>query len=131
MECVSLQSMITTAISFNSAPRLGEKKGPDVSFPFFFKKRGMTRLAPFFCAKFGAVKRVSIGITVMAVLLTLQGCSPTAADSGYFGKTDPPKGQTLRYISGPEVQSIDPQIGTGQNEGRIYMALFEGLVIYD
>jgi oligopeptide transport system substrate-binding protein len=91
----------------------------------------MTRLAPFFCANFGAVKRAIIGITVMVVLLTLQGCSPTAADSGYFGKTDPPPGQTLRYISGPEVQSIDPQVGTGQNEGRIYMALFEGLVIYD
>ena len=46
----------------------------------------MTRLAPFFCANFGAVKLAIIGITVMAVLLTLQGCSPTAADSGYFGK---------------------------------------------
>jgi oligopeptide transport system substrate-binding protein len=77
------------------------------------------------------VKLGIIGITVMAVLLTLQGCSPTAADSGYFGKTDPPPGQTLRYITGPEPQSLDPQIGTGLSEARIYMALFEGLVIYD
>jgi oligopeptide transport system substrate-binding protein len=70
-------------------------------------------------------------IAVMAAGLALQGCASSSADSGYFGKTDPPKGQTLRYISGPEVQSIDPQIGTGQNEARVYMALFEGLVIYD
>ena len=69
-------------------------------------------------------------ILVLAAL-TLQGCSPTAADSGYFGKTDPPAGQTLRYITGAEPQSIDPQVGVGLSEARIYMALFEGLVIYD
>ena len=37
----------------------------------------------------------------------------------------------MRYITGAEPQSLDPQIGVSQSEGRIYMALFEGLVIYD
>jgi len=77
------------------------------------------------------VRLAFIGITVITVILTLQGCSLSTADSGYFGKTDPPAGQTLRYITGAEPQSLDPQIGTGLSEARIYMALFEGLVIYD
>src|SRR5688572_19122215 len=91
----------------------------------------MTRLTPFFCANFGAVKSVIGTFTILVVVLALQGCTPTAADSGYFGKTDPPPGQTLRYITGAEPQSLDPQIGTGLSEARIYMALYEGLVIYD
>ncbi|MDQ3320982.1 MAG: ABC transporter substrate-binding protein [Acidobacteriota bacterium] len=37
----------------------------------------------------------------------------------------------MRYISGPEPESLDPQVGTGQVEQRIYLALFEGLVEYD
>ncbi len=37
----------------------------------------------------------------------------------------------MRYISGPEPESLDPQIGTGQVEQRIYVALYEGLVEYD
>ena len=37
----------------------------------------------------------------------------------------------MRYVSGPEPESLDPQIGTGQVEQRIYVALFEGLVEYD
>src|SRR3989440_626145 len=38
--------------------------------------------------------------------------------------------RSLRYITGPEPESLDPQIGTGQPEARIYMALYEGLVEY-
>ena len=49
----------------------------------------------------------------------------------YFGKTEPPEGQVLRYISGSEPESLDPQIGTGQPEARIHMALFDGLTEYD
>ena len=127
---MSLPSTTTTAISFSSALP-SAKKGATRVIPLFPEKKGNYTSGPFFCANFGAVKLGIIGITVMAVLLTLQGCSPTSADSGYFGKTDPPPGQTLRYITGPEPQSLDPQIGTGLSEARIYMALYEGLVIYD
>jgi len=77
------------------------------------------------------VKSALIVVAGIAAGLALQGCISSSADSGYFGKTDPPPGQVFRYISGPEVQSLDPPVGTGQNEGRVYMALYEGLVIYD
>lgn len=55
----------------------------------------------------------------------------TSARSRYFGKTSPPSTNVLRYISGSEPESLDPQIGTGQPEARVYMALYEGLVEYD
>jgi ABC-type oligopeptide transport system substrate-binding subunit len=55
----------------------------------------------------------------------------SSARSQYFGKTVPPGGNTLRYISGSEPESLDPQIGTGQPEARVYMSLYEGLVEYD
>jgi oligopeptide transport system substrate-binding protein len=49
----------------------------------------------------------------------------------YFGSVQPPAGQVLRYISGGEPQTLDPQIGTGQPEARIYVALFDGLTDLD
>src|SRR5262245_43668737 len=54
-------------------------------------------------------------------------CSPVSSESPYFGSTEPPEGQRMRYVSGSEPESLDPQIGTGQPEARIYLALFEGL----
>ena len=50
--------------------------------------------------------------------------------SEYFGKAEPPAGQELRYISGSEPESLDPQVSTGQPEARIYLALYEGLTEY-
>ncbi len=67
---------------------------------------------------------------VVLASLLIAGCSGVAADSDYFGRVTPPEGQTLRYISGSEPQSMDPQIGTGQPEARIYLALFDALVEY-
>jgi oligopeptide transport system substrate-binding protein len=58
-------------------------------------------------------------------------CSAPSADERYFGKVVPPEGQVLRYISGSEPESLDPQVGTGQPEARIYMALFDGLTEYE
>lgn len=58
------------------------------------------------------------------------GCAATAK-SRYFGQTAPPANNVLRYISGSEPESFDPQITNGQPEARIHMAMFEGLVEYD
>ena len=58
-------------------------------------------------------------------------CANPSADPRYFGATRPPDGQVLRYITGPEPESLDPQLGSGQPETRIYMALFDGLTEYD
>jgi ABC-type oligopeptide transport system substrate-binding subunit len=68
---------------------------------------------------------------VAAVAFAAAGCTSAASQAPYFGKVDPPAGQRLRYISGSEPESLDPQVGTGQPEARIYLALFEGLTSYD
>ncbi len=57
-------------------------------------------------------------------------CRRAGAESIYFGEVEPPENQTLRYISGSEPESLDPQIPTGQPEARVLMAFFEGLVEY-
>ena len=73
-------------------------------------------------------------LTVTAVasaIVCLSGCAAPSADAEFFGKVEPPDGQVLRYISGSEPSALDPQVGTGQPETRIHMALFEGLTDYD
>ncbi len=59
----------------------------------------------------------------------MSGCT-SSAGSRYFGKVQPPAGNVLHYISGPEPETLDPQLPDGQPEARIHMALFEGLVEY-
>ncbi|HMF55211.1 MAG TPA: peptide ABC transporter substrate-binding protein [Pyrinomonadaceae bacterium] len=59
------------------------------------------------------------------------GCAVSAKNQTYFGKVATPAANELRYVTGSEPESLDPQIGTGQPEARIYMALFEGLTEYD
>ncbi len=58
------------------------------------------------------------------------GCS-SSASSRYFGKTAAPKDNILRYVSGSEPESLDPQVPDGQPEARIYLALYDGLLDYD
>ena len=67
---------------------------------------------------------------ITALALLLNACARGGPRPTYFGKTVPPGGEVLRYITGPEPESLDPQTGTGQPEARIYMALYEGLVEY-
>ncbi|MDD4933672.1 MAG: peptide ABC transporter substrate-binding protein [Methylacidiphilaceae bacterium] len=43
----------------------------------------------------------------------------------------PPRSERLVVINGPEPESLDPHIITGQPEGRICKALFEGLTTED
>src|SRR5947208_997301 len=59
------------------------------------------------------------------------GCAVSAGSESFFGKTDPPAENILRYVSGSEPESLDPQIPNNQSEARICMALFEGLAEYD
>jgi oligopeptide transport system substrate-binding protein len=69
-------------------------------------------------------------LVMCAVAAAAAGCGPLSAGGEYFGQVTPPDGQVLRYISGSEPESLDPQLGTGQPEARIYAALFEGLTTY-
>ena len=64
---------------------------------------------------------------VMAVVAATAAACGVSSESPYFGAVDPPEGQQLRYISGPEPESIDPPQTSGQPEARIILALFDGL----
>lgn len=68
-------------------------------------------------------------IFVFILAVFIAGCS-TTAKSKYFGKTEPPTANVLRYVSGSEPETLDPQLPDGQPEARIFLALFEGLVEY-
>lgn len=71
-----------------------------------------------------------LAATLLSLALIAAGCSASAAKGEFFGKIEPPSGQTLRYISGSEPESLDPQLSSGQPEARIHMALYDGLVEY-
>src|SRR5713226_981406 len=67
---------------------------------------------------------------MLSLALISAGCS-ASANNGFFGATNPPRENVLRYVSGSEPESLDPQIPPQQNEARICMALYEGLAEYD
>jgi len=72
---------------------------------------------------------IRFGIVSLLLCCFVAGCR-TSADNRYFGHTEPPPTNVLRYISGPEPETLDPQLPDGQPEARIFMALYEGLVEY-
>ena len=75
-------------------------------------------------------KTVRLLCLIVAFSLLAAGCATQVNRSEFFGKIDPPEGQMLRYITGPEPETLDPQMSTGQPEARIDIALYEGLVEY-
>ncbi len=79
-----------------------------------------------------AVLAKSLTLVAALFLLTLAnaGCT-TSANSAFFGATNPPRENVLRYVSGSEPESLDPQIVTIQGDQRMCMALYEGLAEYD
>ncbi|HQU84310.1 MAG TPA: ABC transporter substrate-binding protein, partial [Pyrinomonadaceae bacterium] len=75
-------------------------------------------------------KKIRSIIAISVLSSFLLSCA-SSANSRYFGKTQAPKDNVLRYVSGAESESLDPHISSGQPEARVYGALFEGLVEYD
>ena len=74
----------------------------------------------------------AVGASLAAfLLLCASACSPASGSGLYFGKTVPPDGQQLRYISGSEPESLDPAVSSSQVDARIILGLFEGLTEYD
>jgi oligopeptide transport system substrate-binding protein len=71
--------------------------------------------------------RLSVFIAGIALA---SACSTRAEDTAYFGKTEPPAGQVMRYIAGSEPESLDPQVSSGQPEARLYVGLYDGLTEY-
>jgi oligopeptide transport system substrate-binding protein len=72
-----------------------------------------------------------VGVFLLIVALVTAGCSAAAKNEPYFGKVQAPEGQVLRYITGAEPQTLDPQYMTGQPESRIAIALYDGLFEYE
>ncbi len=70
-------------------------------------------------------------VLVLIILSSFLLSCASSADSRFWGRTELPKENVFRYSSGPESESLDPQIPSGQPEARILIALFEGLVEYD
>ena len=75
--------------------------------------------------------QMRLGALFLAVAIIAAGCSASARNEPYFGKIQPPEGQVLRYITGAEPQTLDPQYMTGQPESRIAAAIYDGLVEYE
>ena len=76
--------------------------------------------------------RQIVGLVVLASLaLSTYSCTIVSSDEEFFGSTTPPKQNIFRYVNGDEPTSLDPAMGNGQPEGRLYMALYEGLVEYN
>jgi oligopeptide transport system substrate-binding protein len=67
---------------------------------------------------------------VVGCALLAAGCVARAEKQEWFGVTSPPPGQMLRYITGAEPESLDPQMSSGQPEARIAISMFEGLLEY-
>ena len=75
-------------------------------------------------------KRLRLFALVAAIALLAAGCTAHAEKQEWFGVINPPEGQTLRYISGAEPESLDPQVSSSQVDARIDLALYEGLLEY-
>ena len=73
--------------------------------------------------------QIQIGLVLIVLVSLISGCT-SSASSRYFGQTAAPRENVLRYVSGSEPQSLDPQVPTGQPEARVLMAFFDGLVEY-
>lgn len=71
--------------------------------------------------------RSILAIVVLSSFLI--SCS-TQATSKYFGQTAVPSDNIMRYTTGSEPESLDPQFVTGQPEARIMMSIYDGLVEY-
>ena len=75
-------------------------------------------------------KRLRLIASVICCALVAAGCAARAQKQEWFGVISPPEGQTLRYITGSEPESLDPQMSSGQPEARLDIALYEGLTEY-
>ena len=78
-----------------------------------------------------SLKQISAGLALTAMLVGSLSCAASARNEEFFGKTDPPRDNVMRYITGDEPESLDPHLSSGQPEARIFMSLYEGLVEYD
>ncbi|MEK7723840.1 MAG: peptide ABC transporter substrate-binding protein [Acidobacteriota bacterium] len=70
-----------------------------------------------------------LSFAIVVLSLIVNSCT-SSANNRFFGKTEAPKENVLKYISGSEPESLDPQVPTGQPEARVLMAIYDGLLEY-
>ena len=76
--------------------------------------------------------RQIVGLVLLASLaFSTYSCTVASSNEEFFGTTTPPARNIFRYVNGDEPESLDPVVGNGQPEARLYMALYEGLVEYN
>src|SRR5215211_293383 len=76
--------------------------------------------------------RQIVGLVLLASLaFSTYSCTVASGKDEFFGTTTPPTRNIFRYVTGDEPASLDPAMGNGQPEARIYLALYEGLVEYN
>ena len=76
--------------------------------------------------------RQILGLVLLATLAwSTYSCTVASSQGDFFGSTTPPSQDIFRYVTGDEPASLDPVMGNGQPEARIYLALYEGLVEYN
>ena len=78
-----------------------------------------------------APKQIIALILLAALAFSTSSCTIASSNEEFFGKTTPPARNIFRYVNGDEPESLDPVVGNGQPEARLYMALYEGLVEYN
>ncbi len=74
-------------------------------------------------------RQIRFGLMLAALSAIIAGCS-TKATTKYWGQVDVPQDNVMRYITGSEPESLDPQFVTGQPEARIMIGLYDRLVEY-
>ncbi len=80
------------------------------------------------------MRRLRSAVLAAGVLVALAGAGGCGTggdtgDHGYFGNVKAPDGQVLTFNNGTEPETLDPNLMSGQPDGRIARMLFEGLTI--
>jgi len=75
--------------------------------------------------------RQILGLVLLASLACSTYSCTVASAGDFFGSTTPPSQNIFRYVTGDEPATLDPAMGNGQPEARLYLALYEGLVEYN
>ncbi len=133
-----IDSLPATDVDQVSTPQLSEK-GSAVTPSKAAESgehRSVTTLAKKFSARpwlvWSCIAGLGIAVAVLAILFVSRRARNSEVNNGsYFGIIAPPEGQTLRYASGYEPRTLDPQLVSGQSDARIVVALFDGLVEYN
>jgi ABC-type oligopeptide transport system substrate-binding subunit len=87
-------------------------------------------LFPIGCGLFGAF--LAIGTVLNGGCTPRDAGSPRSAVAAqYFGDVSPPADNVFRYANGAEPERLDPSVMSGQPDGRVARAIFEGLTAAD